>query len=434
LPKIAEKEDNTFALGVGLLSLVTMLGVGIRRVLQPATIHASSGVLTDMPINMAPGPGENIMEMNSQVSAINGAAAREIRNPYKETSRSIGWGQLSSQNSPPLTFCYATAPGKETGSFGFFDPLGFGEGICDSQGSEARAQYLHPQQQHVDRRTALLWSAGVAGLVALPAVAEDLPPAALPESTAAPALAEEAAPPQRPLAAITEDLQPAGAPPAEEKPPASAKIFDVTLPFNGKELPLSKFRGDAHLVVNIKMDDPLASANFNGMKYIAKEYPGLRVWAIPTDQGYYEPDVSELVRAKAYQQFGFGMYPTAVVFDKIDVQGKTIHPLYAYLGTYPDPNGVNRLTLNYEKFLLDKNGRVLRRYPRKFTAYDFEADVNAATSGRPLPPPSAAFKDAWVKAASEAQKGEYSFRSNYNVWDQSEPSIDWQGLADLGFT
>ena len=53
-----------------------------------------------------------------------------------------------------------------------------------------------------------------------------------------------------------------------------AKLFDVTLPFKGKDVPLSKFRGDAHLVVNIKMDDPVAGANFNAMRYAAKEYPG----------------------------------------------------------------------------------------------------------------------------------------------------------------
>ena len=160
----------------------------------------------------------------------------------------------------------------------------------------------------------------------------------------------------------------------------------------------------------------------------------MRVWAVPTEQGYYEPDVSELVRAKAYQQFGFGTYPTAVVFDKVDVVGGTRHPLYAYLASFPDPNGVGRLSLNFEKFLLDKDGRILRRYPRKFTAFDFEADIDAATRGDQLPAPSAAFKDAWVKAASDAKKGEYSFRGNYNVWDQDEPSKDWDGLAGLGFT
>ena len=60
--------------------------------------------------------------------------------------------------------------------------------------------------------------------------------------------------------------------------------------------------------------------------------------------------------------------------------------------------------------------------------------TRALSPGDQLPAPSAAFKDAWVKAASDAKKGEYSFRGNYNVWDQDEPSKDWDGLAGLGFT
>ena len=91
----------------------------------------------------------------------------------------------------------------------------------------------------LDRRAAMRWSAGAgAGLVAEQASAADAPVAA---------------------------------PPAAKAP---AKLFDVTLPFKGKDVPLSKFRGDAHLVVNIKMDDPVAGANFNAMRYAAKEYPG----------------------------------------------------------------------------------------------------------------------------------------------------------------
>ena len=103
----------------------------------------------------------------------------------------------------------------------------------------------------LDRRAALRWSAGAsAGLVAEHAFADDAPPAAAPTADA-----------------------PAPAAAAEPKP-APAKLFDVTLPFKGKDVPLSKFRGDAHLVVNIKMDDPVAGANFNAMRYAAKEYPG----------------------------------------------------------------------------------------------------------------------------------------------------------------
>ena len=92
----------------------------------------------------------------------------------------------------------------------------------------------------LDRRSAMRWSAGAGALVAEQALAADAP---------------------------------AAPPPATTKP-APAKLFDVTLPFKGKDVPLSKFRGDAHLVVNIKMDDPVAGANFNAMRYAAKEYPG----------------------------------------------------------------------------------------------------------------------------------------------------------------
>ena len=161
-----------------------------------------------------------------------------------------------------------------------------------------------------------------------------------------------------------------GVRPAPAAIPVATKLFDLQVPFKGKPQPLSKFRGSAHLVVNIKMDDPVAGENFNALRYVAANYAdkGLRVWAFPTEQGYYEPDVSELVRAKAYSQFGFGTYPTAVVFDKIDVIGNTAHPLYRYLALATNPNGVGRLTVNFEKFLLDGDGKPLRRYPRKFTA------------------------------------------------------------------
>ena len=41
------------------------------------------------------------------------------------------------------------------------------------------------------------------------------------------------------------------------------------------------------------------------------------------------------------------------------VVGKFAHPLYKYLTTNaPNPNNVTRITLNYEKFLVDANGKV----------------------------------------------------------------------------
>lgn len=45
----------------------------------------------------------------------------------------------------------------------------------------------------------------------------------------------------------------------------------------------------------------------------------------------YEPEVAETVRVRCLQQYGFGQFPYSVVFDKVDILGKTAHPLYAYL-------------------------------------------------------------------------------------------------------
>jgi len=74
-----QKQDSISlsAIGLGLLSLVTMLGVHLRRRLQPSAL------------------GDNVMEMQSEDS-------------HKMSSSRVGWGQLSAQNTRPSTLCYAT--------------------------------------------------------------------------------------------------------------------------------------------------------------------------------------------------------------------------------------------------------------------------------------------------------------------------------------
>merc|ERR1719271_400504 len=89
--KIADKEKNQVvqkllandsykpitwsAIGVGLFSLVTMLGVHMRGRSQPATALASNGGLgLAIPINTASALGGNIMEMKSQGSSVNSGA------------------------------------------------------------------------------------------------------------------------------------------------------------------------------------------------------------------------------------------------------------------------------------------------------------------------------------------------------------------------
>jgi hypothetical protein len=114
---------SLYAIGVGLLSLVTMLGFRLRRGLQ-----------SDMPMNTASALGDNLMEMKSQDSNVN--------------SSRVGWGQLSSQNTQPLTLCYAAEPAPQSASlltgspFGYFDPLQLSKGKTQAEMNQLREYEL----------------------------------------------------------------------------------------------------------------------------------------------------------------------------------------------------------------------------------------------------------------------------------------------------
>jgi hypothetical protein len=103
------------AIGIGLLSLVTMLGVRLQRGLQPVTVFASSGgVGPVMPMNTASALGDNVMEMKTEDPNIrHSAAVLETSPTHKVNSSRVGWGQLSSQNLHPLTVSNAVSWQKQ---------------------------------------------------------------------------------------------------------------------------------------------------------------------------------------------------------------------------------------------------------------------------------------------------------------------------------
>merc|ERR1719506_2517300 len=97
------------AIGIGLLSLATMLGIRLHRRFQLATVLASSGGLGSvMPMNSAPALCDNVMEMKTQDPNINDSAAVFATRPVnKDILNRVGWGQVSSRNSRALTLRYA---------------------------------------------------------------------------------------------------------------------------------------------------------------------------------------------------------------------------------------------------------------------------------------------------------------------------------------
>lgn len=193
------------------------------------------------------------------------------------------------------------------------------------------------------------------------------------------------------------------------------------LPYNHVNAELKQFiRGNkATILFNMKLDDSQTQLQFPSLAEIYRKYKkeGLGVLAFPSEQGWFEPDDDETIREKSRVYYNFGDPPKCTVFDKIDFLGPSAHPLFnALTKNFPTPNGYGRITLNYEKFLFDANGKPVRRYPRKFSAYDMEPDITALLRGEPLPEESDKFQKAWREAKREAVKSEYAFKYNLNYY------------------
>lgn len=221
----------------------------------------------------------------------------------------------------------------------------------------------------------------------------------------------------------------------ELKSVAQIDFGSFKLPYDHVNLPFKQFIGPkATIVFNMKIDDPQTVLQFPDLAEIYKKYgkSGLNVHAFPSEQGWFEPDDDETCRAKAKEYYGFGGdFPNCVVFDKVDLLGPSAHPLYiALTQALATPNGYNRITLNYEKFLLDASGTPLRRYPRKYSAYDMEADIQALLNDQPLPPVTPLWEKYWREAKREAIKSEYAFRYNYNYYTAPDSMYKYNPLKD----
>jgi hypothetical protein len=67
----------------------------------------------------------------------------------------------------------------------------------------------------------------------------------------------------------------------------------------------------------------------------------------PTDQGYYEPDTSSLLRLKLEQEYGYGNTPGTVLTDKVNLLGTGALPMWRWLeGSCRTPAGLGKIQVS----------------------------------------------------------------------------------------
>ncbi|MEO7888136.1 MAG: glutathione peroxidase [Polaromonas sp.] len=146
---------------------------------------------------------------------------------------------------------------------------------------------------------------------------------------------------------------------------------------NGKDIPLSEFRGKVLLIVNT------ASAcgftpQFGELEELHKAYAGkgLAVLGFPCNQ-FGSQDPGQDGEIEQFCQVNYGVsFP---MMSKIKVNGADAHPLYQWLSAEaPGLLGSKSIKWNFTKFLVGKDGQVIRRYAPTDKPADLAKDIEAA--------------------------------------------------------
>jgi glutathione peroxidase len=145
----------------------------------------------------------------------------------------------------------------------------------------------------------------------------------------------------------------------------------------GAEESLVDFRGQVLLVVNVASKCGM-TPQYTGLEALHRKYKdrGFAVLGFPCNQfGSQEPGTEAEIQSFCSTNYDVS-FP---MFAKIDVNGADAHPLYAYLkGEKPGVLGTEAIKWNFTKFLVGRDGKVVRRYAPTDKPEDLDSAVAAA--------------------------------------------------------
>jgi glutathione peroxidase len=129
----------------------------------------------------------------------------------------------------------------------------------------------------------------------------------------------------------------------------------------GETVALDRYRGKVLLIVNTASECGF-TPQYAGLQQLFERFSarGFEVLGFPCNQfGKQEPGDAAQIGAFCAKNFGV----TFPMFEKIDVKGPNVHPLYRYLtserrGLF----GTKAIKWNFTKFLVDRDGRIVKRY------------------------------------------------------------------------
>jgi glutathione peroxidase len=155
-------------------------------------------------------------------------------------------------------------------------------------------------------------------------------------------------------------------------------FFDFTTKDDSqKQYDLSQHKGHVVLVVNVASKCGF-TPQYKGLEELYQQFKkdGLVILGFPCNQfGAQEPGTDSEI-----QQFCSMTYNvTFPVLSKVDVNGDAASPIYQFLKSKaPGLLGTEMIKWNFTKFLVGKNGEVLKRYAPNTEPKDIASDIQSA--------------------------------------------------------
>lgn len=152
------------------------------------------------------------------------------------------------------------------------------------------------------------------------------------------------------------------------------KFYDFSATnMDGEMVKMSKYKGDVVLVVNTATKCGLAP-QFDELEELHQKYGtnGLSILGFPCNQ-FANQESGSNDQIQNICKLNFGV--TFSLFEKVDVNGEKAHPLYKYLRREAKGLFSDKIKWNFTKFLIDKQGNVIRRYAPTVKPSAIEKDI-----------------------------------------------------------
>jgi glutathione peroxidase len=143
---------------------------------------------------------------------------------------------------------------------------------------------------------------------------------------------------------------------------------------SGQSIDLKQFKNKVMLIVNTASDCGF-TPQYEGLQDLYQKYQpeGFEILAFPCNQ-FKQQEKGNDAEIKQFCDLRFNIkFP---LFSKIEVNGENTHPLFTFLKSKaPGIMGSKRIKWNFTKFLVNKEGEVVKRYAPTTKPEAIESDI-----------------------------------------------------------